>query len=120
MNTIELENTLTQWANHSDVALTHESLGGRLCYELSWKNQNGLNGYIDLYPQQNDVIVVQYGTFDPQTSDRTHAGMTKWRCGTDLPNNLSRVRSKVEEAEPLELSYSPAPRIGSVNSLKLR
>ena len=119
-----LEEALNAWKSQYDgkdkVDITPQHIGGRLCYELSWNNPDGLKGYIDLYPQFNDVLVVQYGTYDPARNDRNHAGMTKFRCTSDLPARLSRVRATVEESELMDMSYSPAPRIGRVDSLKLR
>jgi hypothetical protein len=121
MNTLELKNALDSLVAANDsIEVRPQTLGGQECYELAWQRNGGNQGYIDVYPQQNEVLVVQYGTFDHR-GDRHPAGMTRWRCGKDLLNNLSKLKQALDQVQPTaEVAYSPAPRISSVSSLKLR
>lgn len=86
--------------------------------ELTWDRAHGDRAYVELFPDSNDVVLVQYGTVSPD-QNREQCGVTRFRLH-EIPIGLNKIKSDLEHAVISKWSYEPTVEIGYVSSLKFR
>ena len=84
--------------------------------ELVWTRAFGDFAYIDLFPDEADSVIVQYGTFY-ETDRREPCGVTRFVLSEIVPT-LDRLKKTIADARPRRWTYRPNVEIGVVSSLK--
>jgi len=120
MDNATIEKTLQAWATENKVTPQSMNSDGQPYFELRWQRlHDGAHAYIDVYPQEDDVIIVQHG-IALDGGPRQHGGINRW-CSRDLRSNLTHLKAAIDQSgAPQHRSYTPRPKLGTVASLKLR
>lgn len=118
MNKQQLVDTLTRWsAETPGVNLKTLKVGADEVFELVWTQEDGPQGYISIYPQVTGILLVQHGT--ERNKVRQIGGVARWRClGTELAENLTRLKSTIDQSQRRAWLHTPSPKIESVKRLK--
>lgn len=118
MDVKSLAATLDVWSKQHDATVEPLNINSEVLFELFWdQGSSGVQGYITIYPQPSGILQIQHGT--EEKGVRNSGGVTRWRCtGPDLHDNLTRLKSTVDQTQRRAWAHTPSPKIESVKALK--
>ena len=115
---MDIKATLNDWQQRVDgVTLKDQRIDGQQYYEFAWQRPDGARAFIDVYPQQDDLVLVQHAVASGYDAPRQQGGFNRWRTG-ELTQKLTQLKQMIERAQ--QHNHMARPKLGSVGNLKLR
>ena len=113
----EIHKSANQWKQaNPEVEVERLAIEDGELVEITWEREIGGTAYIDLFPEEEDAVIAQHGTY--KTPDqREPCGVTRIRL-VELRPNLDRLKHALAAVQPRPWSYQPTVDIGVVSSLK--
>jgi hypothetical protein len=115
----DLLTAVTQWQTANRVELATNTTEDGDFIELKWQRPAGDWGYISVVPDNDNVVIVQHGTFE-HPEKRDQRGINRF-SSSNIQENLTHLKGVVDTSkESSPWTYTPRVDIGRVASLKFR